>query len=291
MKRRIPEVALVILAPLILSCAKAPTPSPTPTQSPAQADMSSSNKATAAALKPTCSTPDFPEPLALGIDNQCGNQGNGGKEAAQNSVKNNFCPLNETPKEVTIADLQQLQEEVKKDSSIKFGPAGPTVDRAPLTKLGEGQLVTLKAFVLKAKQEKGESVNCKGSVPEEPVFDDIHIAFVDDAHKPQPNDSTPIRNGKECSGIVAEMSPHHRPAAWTEANLTKVATTGALVRITGQQFFDSSHVPCANGAPVGSNPKRVSLWEIHPIYKFEVCTANCTGAGQWQPLDQWVTQH
>jgi hypothetical protein len=64
-----------------------------------------------------------------------------------------------------------------------------------------------------------------------------------------------------------------------------------LVRIAGQQFFDSSHVPCANGAPVGSNPKRISLWEIHPIYNFEVCVSNCDGAGQWQPLTQWATTH
>jgi DNA-binding winged helix-turn-helix (wHTH) protein len=34
--------------------------------------------------------------------------------------------------------------------------------------------------------------------------------------------------------------------------------------------------------------KRVSLWEVHPIYKFEVCTSNCTGAGTWLPLDQWL---
>ena len=39
-----------------------------------------------------------------------------------------------------------------------------------------------------------------------------------------------------------------------------------------------------------SNPKRVSLWEIHPVYKLEVCTANCGGAGTSVALDQWVNQ-
>jgi len=54
-------------------------------------------------------------------------------------------------------------------------------------------------------------------------------------------------------------------------------------------YFDSSHFPCSNGQGSGEgNPKRVSLWEIHPIYKFEVCTGNCDGAGTWLPLDEWV---
>ena len=88
--------------------------------------------------------------------------------------------------------------------------------------------------------------------------------------------------------IVGELSPHHRPAAWSAVNVNKVARAGALVRVEGQQFFDSSHVPCKEGAPVGSNPKRVSLWEIHPIYSFEVCVSNCNGAGTWQPLSQWA---
>ena len=59
----------------------------------------------------------------------------------------------------------------------------------------------------------------------------------------------------------------------------------------GPAYFDSSHFPCSGGQGAGKgNPKRVSLWEIHPIYKFEVCTANCAGAGTWVALDQWVKQ-
>jgi hypothetical protein len=91
--------------------------------------------------------------------------------------------------------------------------------------------------------------------------------------------------------VVVEMSPHHRPDLWTVHNINEVAKAQAMVRVTGQQFFDSSHVPCSNGAPVGSNPKRISVWEIHPVYDFEVCTADCARAGEWLPLDQWVKQH
>jgi hypothetical protein len=63
------------------------------------------------------------------------------------------------------------------------------------------------------------------------------------------------------------------------------------VRITGPLFFDSSHQPCRDGKR--PNPKRISVWEIHPIYQFEVCKNKALTAcdvgndSQWIPLDQW----
>jgi hypothetical protein len=239
-------------------------------------------------FKPTCPNPSYPAPTPAtspSIDSQCGLSGSGaGPEGAQNSAKNNFCATGPA-QEITIADLTNLQQQVEKNAAINFGSEnkgtrkkGPTVNRAPLKKLGEGKLVTLKAFVLIARQEGGESVNCEKNVPDQPAFHDIHISLVA---------STDIAD--ECSGVVAEMSPHHRPDSWTHASVEKVSQAKLLVRVTGQLYFDSSHFPCANGQGAGEgNPKRVSLWEIHPIYKFEVCTGDCNGAGVWTPLDQWV---
>jgi hypothetical protein len=57
---------------------------------------------------------------------------------------------------------------------------------------------------------------------------------------------------------------------------------------TGQWMFDSSHTPCVNGSPIKGDPARISLWEVHPIYKFEVCPqGNCTSVG-WVPLEAWT---
>jgi len=302
MKRHVLLITVLLL--LQTACTTTPTTNAPPTNTTstntastntAAANANSAAPDTASAIKAACTTPDFPEPTALSIDTQCGNEGNGGKEGEQNSVKNNFCPSSETPSDVTIGAFQQLQKDVGANSSINFGSSGPTTDRSPLKILGEGKLVTLKAFVLKARQEGAESVNCKGHLLNETdktdFYHDIHISFVDDANKSQSGDTKAISDKKECTGIVAEMSPHHRPDNWTADNVNRVATAQALVRITGQQFFDSSHVPCSNGAPVGSNPKRISLWEIHPIYKFEVCTGDCAGAGQWVSLDEWLKTH
>lgn len=239
-------------------------------------------------FKPACANPSYPTPApagSLGIDAQCGLAGSGtGPEGQQNTAKDNFCAKG-TPRTITIDNLTNLQAQVEKNSAINFGSEnkgtrkkGPTTNRAPLRKLGEGKLVTLNAFVLIARQEGAESVNCEKNVPDEPLFHDIHISLVT---------SKDVDN--ECSGVVAEMSPHRRPDSWTQANVEKVSQAKLPVRVTGHLYFDSSHFPCANGQGAGQgNPKRVSLWEIHPIYKFEVCTADCDGAGKWVPLDQWV---
>ena len=241
-------------------------------------------------FKPACVKPSFPSPPPAAkpaIDSQCGLTGAGaGAEGVQDSVKNNFCATG-APKAVTVASLTGLQAQVEKNPAINFGnenkgtrQRGPTTDRAPLRKLGEGKLVTLRAYVLIARQEGGESVNCGKNVPDQPGFHDIHISLV----------ASPGVT-EECAGVVAEMSPHHRPDSWTHANVQKVANAKLPVRVTGQLYFDSSHFPCAGGQPAGAgNPKRVSLWEVHPIYKFEVCTAGCNGRGTWVALDQWAKQ-
>lgn len=237
---------------------------------------------------PVCSAPAFPSPApakALAIDSSCGITGSGGDESNQNAAKNNFCATG-TPQPMTIAEMAQLQTQVANDPNIDFGDEddpprkkGPQVDRAPLQALGEGKLVSVLAYVLFARQEGAESVNCENNVPDQPAYHDIHIELVD---SPTTTD--------ECSGVVAEMIPHHRPAVWTADNVSKVSTAKLMVRVTGQLFFDSSHFPCENNQGVRDNPKRASLWEIHPIYKFEVCSAGtCTAtSGKWVALDQWL---
>lgn len=236
---------------------------------------------------PVCTTPSYPSPppsTPPGIDSECGLQGSGGEEANQNIAKNNFCAKG-APTEMTIDDLTKLQTKVDNDPSIPYGddsqggrPKGPAVDRSPLQALGEGKLVRMQAYVLFGRQEGDESVNCEKAVPNEAAYHDIHIELVSTAGETD-----------ECSGVVAEMIPHHRPDTWTADNVEQVAGAQLPVRVTGQLFFDSSHFPCQDGAGVGENPKRISLWEIHPIYKFEVCSSgDCSSGGGWVPLDQWL---
>jgi len=141
------------------------------------------------------------------------------------------------------------------------------------TPIGEGTKVRLVALVENAHYSdvsSGESVNCKKPSEE---TNDIHIPTVQTA------------GADECTSITAEISPHGRPAGWTPAALNK---PGQVVRITGQLFFDGSHHPCTAGKP--QNPKRASLWEIHPVYSIDVCSANSIADcavdddTKWHPL-------
>jgi hypothetical protein len=237
----------------------------------------------------TCTNPHFPPNSAPTAMDQtsCTILGNGGAEAAQNQAKNNFCAIGQA-KVMTIPDLVSLQAKVQQDPTIPFGnshnhpltaKSGPATDRTPLQALGEGTVVTLQGFVLIARQEGAESVNCGQNVSNDPVNHDIHISIVESPDQP------------ECSGVVVEMIPHHRPASWNPQNLMKVASAKLPVRITGQLMFDSSHTPCQNGTSIQGDPKRVSLWEAHPVYGFDVCPqGTCSSGNGWVSLEEFAKQ-
>ena len=117
----------------------------------------------------------------------------------------------------------------------------------------------------------GESVNCKRKGKEN---NDIHITLVTAPDDPP------------CGGIVAEMIPHYRPKAWRDSAIQALERP---VRVTGHLFFDSPHLPCdEEGNPVGGNLARVSLWEIHPVYAFEVCKYTTLPACRGDHDEDWT---
>jgi hypothetical protein len=235
------------------------------------------------AFDPGCPYPFADIAVKHPIDSDCGVQGKSGgtpENAAQNQAKNNFCATG-NPSRVTAVSFAKLQKAVVK-AQIPFGDASHLPpDRSKLhdiyttsdgNTIGEGSVVRLVAFVDNAHPSdvsSGESVNC-GEKGEEQ--NDIHIPTV----------KTP--DADECTSVTAEMTPHGRPAGWTSDALNQL---GVPVRITGQLFFDGSHRPCKNGK---GSPKRVSLWEIHPVYAVDVCSgstlAECpyNDETKWHPL-------
>jgi hypothetical protein len=236
-----------------------------------------------------CTNPNFPVDTPSPIDEtSCSVAGNGGAETWQNEAKNNFCATGPSdpavPTLTKLSDFVALQEKVQQIPGINFGnrfthpltsKAGPIQKRAPLVALGEGELVQLIGFVRIARKESAESVNCGSNVPDQDAYHDIHISIV--LHPADP----------ECAGVIAEMTPHHRPSEWNLNHVNEVAAAQLLVRVTGQRMFDSSHTPCISGSPVSGDPARISLWEVHPIYMFEVCPQGNCASGGWIPLEAW----
>jgi hypothetical protein len=137
------------------------------------------------------------------------------------------------------------------------------------------------AFVLKADhanfKKNGEAVNCnhKGR-----PWNDVHIALVK------------TKNADECTSITAQISPHFRPDDWAPIALVNL---GRPIRVTGHLFFDTAHTPCHDG--VKPRPRRQSVWEVHPVYRIEVCSSNSLSAckvsddSKWKDLDVWLEEH
>jgi hypothetical protein len=231
------------------------------------------------------------------IDDSCsidGTKRDGGSlsdgKIAENHAKNNFC-VTGTPVDITYGDLLQL-ESARRDVHDKDLPDA-AARKGQLSgvitvnghKIGEGTLVRLVIHLIEAHYSDtqrsrsdtkfGESVNCYRPSNEE---NDIHIVLGQ-----QTQDD-------ECKSVTAEMSPHFRPAKWTADDLNSIGEHP--IRVTGQVFYDSSHVICQPGKRTA--PKRASLWEIHPVYTFEVCRLTdidqCRSApdSDWQALDTFV---
>ena len=240
------------------------------------------------------------------IDYLCRNSGchKSAANDTQNAMKNNFCAPTNRIIPVTFQTFVDLRDAANREASITIGEPPPS--RAKLaniiklgdgTMLGEGKTVVFVGYVLDARHSNvdkddplnrgnGESVQCNllGC-----AYNDIHIDLTADV-----DDRTP------CHSIVAEIVPHYRPPAWDlfdSPDYSAFFKTHPL-KITGQLFYDDSHVACTKDGKAGFNParnnakdfERLALWEIHPIYAIDVCKntdrsqCDAADASAWFPF-------
>src|SRR5712671_6523108 len=164
--------------------------------------------------------------------------------------------------------------------------------REELTALGEGEKITVVAYLLVAKPELGgESCNCGLQTPAET---DNHLVLVTKAtvQKFPLADNEEANKGvfhsRELESETAEFTLRVR-LAHTNFTREKVqplidATDedALLVRVTGQLLFDSEHF-------IKNHLVRVNNWEIHPVLKLEFCETgnNCKPNSDtgWKSLD------
>jgi hypothetical protein len=216
--------------------------------------------------------------------------------AATNSQKRTTA-ITSNPALISFTILQGLQDEV--DKKFSNGPVNvlgqsvasyhsmPGAARKVLLSglktggksFSEGDYVELSGFIASTKlpphPNTGESVNCKLT---DPPSNDFHINI------------TPTKNSDETKGIVVEMIPQdpHRAKGWDLNKLKTIQQKQLPVKIQGRLFFDSEHVPNPTGN-AGSNPRRFTVWEIHPLASFFVCpSGSCTTSAQWKALEDWV---
>ncbi|MBZ5627989.1 MAG: hypothetical protein LAO06_03895 [Acidobacteriia bacterium] len=191
-------------------------------------------------------------------------------------------PSGSNAKALTWEDFSALQQDA--DSTVGEAKALGATDRDRLRnfavsggRVSEGDLVQLDGYLVGTPHPNtGESVNCnlKGS-----ANNDFHIPFADDP------DKTPFQ------GIVVEMIPQNRPTNWTIVTLNRVKRGRRMVRVIGQLFYDNAHrVNADEDAPIGGQPARFSLFEIHPITSVSVCKQSESVCTDWETLDEFAQE-
>jgi len=197
----------------------------------------------------------------------CAVPGNG--KARSNEIKHgdpDRTPPNSRPITVPIEIFEDLQEAA--DKVVTQGAYPPPDQREALRDLnirghhiGEGTLVKVTGYLYEMRPEGAESVNCKLTGVKN---NDFHLSLVADP------------DGDEFHGVVVEMIPQDRPDSWNTKALHEVRDSGAQVLVIGQLFYDGKHVVNKGPRSIKGEPKRFSLWEVHPVQRFFVCTrANC----------------
>jgi hypothetical protein len=141
---------------------------------------------------------------------------------------------------------------------------------------GEGHTVAVTGFIVGTPPHanSGESVNCNLTKKDE---NDFHISLAQRA------------NQTAFQSIVVEMIPQDRNPGWTLTKLKDVEAKKRRVMVTGQLFYDNAHRVNKNPQhSLAGEPKRFSLWEVHPIRQFFVCTSapcNVNDQSQWTKLE------
>lgn len=217
----------------------------------------------------------------------CGTPGS--DQAILNSTKRRQ-PSETSARTLSFADLRSLQQ--KANNLVGQHNELTQAERDLLVNLSvttgtilEGRLVTVRGFLAAGLEPhantSGESVNCRFT---QSANNDFHISIVENTGE------------DEFKGIVVEMIPQGRSADWTVAKLRSVRQQGKRVLVVGALFYDNIHMVNDDpNHPIGGQPKRVSLWEVHPITRFFICTKannNCsvssTGATSgWKRLEDF----
>ena len=215
-----------------------------------------------------------------------------------NLMKNQTTWASTQPEEV-FTSLPQIQQlEVNLPPGLNQKNHGENF--AGLAKLGEGKIHGIVGYLYDIKVEGKESSNCQldDSADHENVDFHIFIGF-DPAIAEKIRNHTTLtpaeRKVVTQQSAIVEMTPHYRDEfhpEWT-ADAIKAAK-GQQVKVLGQLMVDNEHYVA--GQDCGRDPSktacwRASVWELHPVTDFQVCsTGSCTATSAgWTPITESST--
>jgi hypothetical protein len=208
---------------------------------------------------------------------------------AANRRKRRFPKASAPRKAIDFATLRDLQAATD-HLGVPQGEVLSTADRAKLKNISvgnrtfsEGDAVILAGFLAADRTIRcgsRESVNCNFNNGANGPCDktDIHMPIVEQA------------GHLEVDGMVVEPVPQGKKVQfWTPPALAAAQQNQRLLKIVGALFYDSQHIVNTGGA--GTQPKRFTVWEIHPVSELFICTradnaCDPATAQDWAPLGE-----
>jgi hypothetical protein len=155
-----------------------------------------------------------------------------------------------------------------------------------LAQLGEGQIVGVIGYLYYFQKTGAESSNCQlASSDSEGSNVDYHIGIGFDPSLAKQTSAIPsaaLKKKLQQNSIIVEMTPYYRylyhSTDWNLKNLGSIL--GKQVRVVGQLMNDSEHdVPSQNCSAASTATQRqkcwrYSVWELHPVIKFQTCSTD-----------------
>jgi hypothetical protein len=239
--------------------------------------------ASAAILSAAPSVPPAQKPPCAASLTECPDQGCGTNFDAKLNLRKNTISNDQPAAVHTLTWMKKLDD----PENFKQGD-----DRGELAALGEGQNITVVAYLLAVKLELGgESCNCGLQTKAET---DNHLVLVSGTTVqkfPLSGSSSSISQvfaSRQLESETAEFTPRVRLSHpnFTHEKLQPLVDAtpqkALLVRVTGPLLFDSEHF-------IKNHLPRINNWEIHPVFKLEICTSgsDCKSASDagWKSLD------
>jgi hypothetical protein len=186
----------------------------------------------------------------------------------------------------SLAEFNTLEAKLPQD----LGPRNHDKYRSMLSQAGEGSIQGVVGYLYGAKAEAEESSNCK--LPDTPdhanVDFHIYIGFDPDVAaalrknrdktgKLTPDEHSMIgAHALHSSSVIVEMTPHYRENFHKEWTIDALAAAvGDQVRVVGQLLVDNEHFRAGQDCALDTSSSacwRATVWEIHPVTDFKVCT-------------------
>ncbi len=264
-------------APLALALAMTPSVIPSLTPQPAAERLKEMDVPdTVTAVRCEDNIADFKE---CHENYPTGCSASAGYDAYLNLLKNRTMPASDPVRYLTQHDYDDLEKQtpdgLKRTNHADF--------KDQLSQLGEGQIVGLIGYLYYFQKTGAESSNCQlSSNDAEGSNVDYHIGIGFDASLAKQTKSNPpaaLKKELQQNSVIVEMTPYYRylyhSSDWTLESLK--GALGKQVRVVGQLMNDSEHdvasQNCALATTAAQRQKcwRYSVWELHPVIRFQVC--------------------